>query len=102
MARFGYLTDQEMQEQLGISAVAGLDVGTAPDNLLDVQTADMLYAPAVAPGTPLSLASFTVGTVPSATPAGRLIYISNESGGAVPAFSDGTNWLRVTDRAIIT
>jgi hypothetical protein len=46
--------------------------------------------------------SYTVAGVPSATPAGQMIYVSNESGGAVPAFSDGTNWRRVTDRAIIT
>jgi hypothetical protein len=48
------------------------------------------------------LASYTVATVPPATPAGMLIYVSNEAGGAVPAFSDGTNWRRVTDRAIVS
>jgi hypothetical protein len=31
-----------------------------------------------------------------------LIYVSDEVGGAVPAFSDGTNWRRVTDRAIVS
>ena len=30
-----------------------------------------------------------------------LIFVSDETGGAVPAFSDGTNWRRVTDRAIV-
>lgn len=34
--------------------------------------------------------------------AGAIIYVSNESGGAVMAFSDGTNWKRVTDRATIS
>ena len=34
--------------------------------------------------------------------AGAQVFVSNESGGAVPAFSDGTNWRRVTDRAIVT
>lgn len=34
--------------------------------------------------------------------AGGMLYISNESGGAVPAFGDGTNWRRVTDRAVIS
>jgi hypothetical protein len=48
------------------------------------------------------LVSYTVATVPSAAIVGLLIYVSNESGGAVPAFSDGTNWRRVTDRAIIS
>ncbi len=49
-------------------------------------------------------ASFTVATVPSASAlgAGATIYVSNESGGATPAFSDGAAWRRVTDRAIIS
>ena len=51
---------------------------------------------------PPILPSYTVAGVPSASPAGKMAYISNESGGAVPAFSDGTNWRRVTDRAIIS
>jgi hypothetical protein len=38
----------------------------------------------------------------SASPAGQFVYCSNESGGAVPAFADGTNWRRVTDRAIVS
>jgi hypothetical protein len=45
--------------------------------------------------------SYTVAGVPSASPAGQLAYISNETGGAVLAFSDATNWRRVTDRAVI-
>ncbi|MBX9759656.1 MAG: DUF2793 domain-containing protein [Beijerinckiaceae bacterium] len=49
-------------------------------------------------------ASFTVATVPSAstTGAGSTIYVSNESGGAVLAFSDGAAWRRVTDRVAIS
>jgi hypothetical protein len=49
----------------------------------------------------IQLRSYTVGTLPSASPAGQEIYVSNETGGAVPAFSDGTNWRRVTDRTIV-
>jgi len=45
--------------------------------------------------------SYTVGTLPGGA-AGTIIYVSNESGGAVLAFSDGTNWRRVTDRAIVS
>ena len=52
---------------------------------------------------PIVTATYTVGTVPSAVTYARgLIYVSNEAGGAVIAFSDGTNWRRVTDRAIIS
>lgn len=52
----------------------------------------------------LKSGSFTVGTVPSAATsgAGALIYVSNETGGAVHAFSDSSNWRRVTDRTIIS
>jgi hypothetical protein len=28
--------------------------------------------------------------------------VTDESGGAVPAFDDGTNWRRVTDRTIVS
>lgn len=46
--------------------------------------------------------SYTVATLPAAGTAGGQIYVSNESGGAVLAFSDATNWRRVTDRAIVS
>jgi len=32
----------------------------------------------------------------------RIIYVYDEAGGAVLAFSDGVNWLRVTDRVIVS
>jgi hypothetical protein len=46
--------------------------------------------------------SYTVATLPTTATAGAMIYVSNESGGAVPAFWDGTNWRRMTDRAIVS
>jgi Protein of unknown function (DUF2793) len=48
----------------------------------------------------VKVGSYTVAGLPSANPAGQIAYVSNETGGAVLAFSDGTNWRRVTDRAI--
>jgi len=51
---------------------------------------------------PAELESYTVAGVPAATTAGQMIFVSDESGGAVPAFSDGTNWRRVTDRAVVS
>lgn len=49
------------------------------------------------------LDEYTVATLPGAAANTRfLVYVSNETGGAVPAFSDGTNWRRVTDRAIVS
>ena len=46
--------------------------------------------------------SYTVAGVPSASPAGQVIYVSDETGGATLALSDGTDWRRVQDRAIIS
>ncbi len=48
--------------------------------------------------------AFTVATVPNAATsgAGAIVYLSNESGGANLAFSDGTDWRRVSDRAVIS
>lgn len=46
--------------------------------------------------------SYTVAGLPSASVAGQVVFVSNESGGAVLAFSDGTNWRRVTDRAVVS
>lgn len=52
---------------------------------------------------PAELRSYVVASVPAAASyLGCMIYVSNESGGAIPAFSDGVNWRRVTDRAIIS
>jgi hypothetical protein len=38
----------------------------------------------------------------AAAGAGALVHVTDEAGGAVTAFSDGTNWRRVTDRAIVS
>lgn len=50
------------------------------------------------------IGQYTVATVPSASAngAGSIIYVSDETGGAIIAFSDGTNWRRSSDRAIIS
>ena len=47
--------------------------------------------------------TYTVLTLPTAATYPRgIIYVSDEAGGAVLAFSDATNWRRVTDRAIVS
>ncbi len=53
---------------------------------------------------PPKLPNRTIALLPNATTvgAGAMAYCTNESGGAVPVFSDGTNWRRVTDRAVVT
>lgn len=52
---------------------------------------------------PLPLASYEVAEVPDeATYTGALIYVSDESGGPTVAYSNGTNWRRVYDNAIVS
>lgn len=52
------------------------------------------------------LPSFTVAqaqaVASAALEAGMLIFVTNEAGGAQPAFWDGSNWRRFTDRAVIS
>ena len=53
---------------------------------------------------PVRMGQYTVSTLPSASSsgAGSMVFVSDDEGGAVMAFSDGTNWRRVTDRAIVS
>jgi hypothetical protein len=53
--------------------------------------------------TPIRVQSFVKADLPAASdwPWG-VVGVTNEAGGAVLAFSDGTNWRRVTDRAIVS
>lgn len=44
--------------------------------------------------------SFKVAGLPNASVPGQMIYISDESGGSTMAFSDGSNWRRITDRVV--
>lgn len=54
-------------------------------------------------GGAVRVASYLKGALPPASAgAGQIVLVSNEAGGAVLAFSDGVNWRRVTDRAIVT
>lgn len=52
---------------------------------------------------PVMLKPFTVATLPSAA-AWRwgLVGVSDEAGGTTLAFSDGTDWRRVQDRAVVS
>ena len=51
----------------------------------------------------LTLPSYTVAAVPTASAStSQVIFVSNETGGATLAFSDGTNWRRLQDLAIIS
>ena len=43
----------------------------------------------------------TVSTLPAATGPKRWVFVTDETGGAVPAFNDGANWRRATDRSVV-
>ena len=51
-----------------------------------------------------NLASYIIADLPSATSsgAGAIVFVSDETGGATIAFSDGTNWRRTSDRAVVS
>lgn len=51
---------------------------------------------------PFQLSSYEVADLPSPNNAGQWVYVNNAVGGAIPAFSDGSNWLRCDTRAIVT
>lgn len=51
----------------------------------------------------IQLKTYTVATLPSAASYPRgIIYVSNQSTGAEPAFSDGTNWRIFSTRAVVS
>ena len=49
---------------------------------------------------PFVLVSFTVANLPTTVVAGAQAFCTNETGGAVNVFYDGSNWRRCTDRAV--
>ena len=77
---------------------------------------DQIFAPGFEPRTkraieefverrrnvPAGLPIYIVADVPAAANwTGCLIYVSDETGGATVAFSDGSDWRRVQDRAVV-
>lgn len=79
-------------ERMRITSAGDIGVGvSAPSAKLDVDGA-------------VRVKSYLKAALPSAsqTGAGAIIYVSNELGGAVLAFSDGASWRRVTDRAVVS
>lgn len=46
--------------------------------------------------------SFSVSNLPDASQPGQMIFITDETSGPTMAFSDGTSWRRIQDRAIVS
>ena len=54
-------------------------------------------------GPAVSLPHYAKANLPSAAEnIDGMVIVTDETGGRVPAFSDGTKWRRVTDRAIVS
>jgi len=84
---------------IGGSAVS---IGVSNSVTMTVSATALSVTGAITATARINFPSYTVGTLPAVGTASGMIYVSNETGGAVPAFSDGTNWRRVTDRAIVS
>ena len=83
------------------SVTDSVDYGNLTDNVVALVNSD--YGVIESSGGPVEFPQYTVAGVPTASAyTGHMIYVSNESGGSVMAFSDGSNWRRVTDRAVIS
>ena len=79
-------------EKMRVTPAGNVGIGvTAPSVRLQVDGA-------------IRTAQYAKTALPSAATAGAgaMAYVTDEAGGAVPAFSDGTNWRRVTDRAVVS
>ncbi len=90
---FGSITNENVNsEDLG-------DINSEPEDIYDfgVLTNDGTIAPDT-----FVLPSFTVSTLPTVNPAGQMLFVTDDTGGSIPAFSDGTHWRRVTDRQIVS
>jgi len=83
------------------SVTDSLDYGNLTDSVVALVNSD--YGVVETSGGPVEFPRYAVLSVPDASAyIGHMIYVTNETGGPVMAFSDGTNWRRVTDRAVIS
>jgi len=51
---------------------------------------------------PLGLKAYSVSSLPAVSPAGRLIWVFDETDGATVAYSDGGGWKRIHDRVAVS
>lgn len=78
------------------------DSGAITDSVTDSYNLEFLYLSGLLYPTQFILPSYTVSTLPSASVPGQMLFVTDETGGSIPAFSDGTNWRRITDGIIVS
>jgi hypothetical protein len=87
---FSHYNETTYRERVTFAASGNVGIGTtSPTHKLDVSGGIRVTSP-------IKLASYTVGTLPSAATegAGATVYVSNAATAPCMAFSDGTNWKR--------
>jgi len=90
---FGSITD---------SVTLSSDSGLITNSVSASYDLGLIYTTGVIYPTLFALPLYTISTLPSPLQAGQLLFVTDETGGSVPAFSDGTNWRRMTDRQIVS
>jgi hypothetical protein len=78
------------------------DLGGISDSVVNSYDLGTLVVSGIISPNTFILPSFTVNTLPDANPSGQMLFVTDETGGSVPAFSDGTNWRRITDGQIVS
>lgn len=77
--------------------------GSQTDQVIDFFTDITLRLNEWLLGAGVKLPAYTVATLPDVAENQQMqIYVTDETGGATPAYSDGTNWRRYKDGAIIS
>lgn len=94
-----YQTNYSGRAELGLTGDDDLHIKVSPDG----STWREALVISAATGTP-RVPSIAKAALPSAAiaGAGALTHVPDEAGGTVLAFSDGTAWRRVTDRALVS
>lgn len=107
LSALGAYTYTEVTNGAGAPAVAANSMrlfkvvtnGTEITGVTDLRELRVTLKSDILPRVP----SHAKAALPSAATYARgIIYVPDEAGGAVPAFSDGTNWRRVTDRVVVS
>ena len=81
------------------------DLTEGPEALLVLteESANEMYLRLDENFSPIPMPAYAVAELPSASEyPNTLVYVSNETGGATLAISDGTNWRRMQDRVVVS
>lgn len=90
--------------QTGYSGRA--EIGLCGDDALHVKVSSdgsrFIEALVIGADATLQLNSFTVASLPAASPAGRIAFVADAARRATLAFADGAHWRRTDDRAVVS